>query len=835
MKGRESEIKEITKDEIRKKYGHKIRYAKDCQILADSILGHTNRQISVSTLKRFFGIIKTPFNPSQYTLDTLAIYLNFENWEDYANTFEKNKHSFSNLTSWQQLKRRMLHITSTSMESIRAKIGTGGCDWPLRDFAINKIDSFLTSQKTATAFVAPDGYGKSTLVYRLVKHYFTGPDAKYPDDIVLLIDGSSLVNMGNKYSSNVRIKNLLNFDPADSFSNYFRENPEEIIGRFVLIIDGLNEIFYQTDKLSGFIENLLDIVSFYEHTPWFKLIVTAHPDNWKILSNITQKRPSIRKQWFDVSFNALVNETINIPLLKKTEIKKILSRNHSLNELQQLYFQSPHTLEVISHPFFLNLLLKKGSGNIDTDIDLLQNAIHNNLLSEPFSAEKAAIIDTILQHSQYGKKITPIEKNALPSSEEYTMAYKDLISKNFLYEYTIPGDYLSMTTCVNFSHDILMEFMLANKWLRENKFDLSLIKRVNDYYADNRQLRSNIIKYLIKTAFKESKTELLKDIYSIFKVGNSNEILIDTLDIDSDALNIITLELRKHQELRDYLIPHYAKSSAGQQFYFEFFFDMDALVLHTGDNIDYYLNCNPREDAQIHGHYLKFKQYLFEKDMEHLQTEVKWFTKIKHPEKLVPLTAGFYYAVQIVSEVFIHHRFNNRLIDQIIQQSDQFLADRAQLKFSFPIFEYLVTNALNYTNRFHEIITIINAVADKYILDKHWSSWTYELMRAFYARALLNTGEVEKAQENFNQVKLRSVSVNYNYYVKLRYYLIQVEFLLFEGNTDQALELLDEIKGIARMIKFKYFYDQATTLEKQIKANSSDTSNKQGRKNLETI
>ncbi|RKD91523.1 NACHT domain-containing protein [Mangrovibacterium diazotrophicum] len=835
MKGQEFEIKELINDEIRRKYGHKIRYAKDCQVLADSITETTNRQISVSTLKRFFGIIKTPFNPSQYTLDTLAIYLNFENWEDYANTFEKNKHSFSNLNSWQQLKRRMLYITSTSMESIGAKIGRDACEWPLREFAVNKIDTFLNSQKTATAFIAPDGYGKSTHIYRLVEHYFTGQNAKYPDDIVLLIDGGSLVNMVNKYSSNARIKNLLSFDPGNSFSNYFRENPDEITGRFVLIIDGLNEIFYQTDKLSGFIENLLDIVAFYENTPWFKLILTAHPDNWKILSGITQKKTSIRKQWFDVSFNALVNETINIPLLKKKEIKQLLEKHHSQKQLQQMYFQAPHTLEVISHPFFLNLFLKKKQENIETDIDLLQDAICNNLFSEPFSVQKAAIIDTIFQHSEYGRKITSIDKDVFPTTEEFTAAYKDLVAKNILYEYTIPGYYLSLKTCVNFSHDILMEFMLANKWLRENKFDLNLIKRVSDYYSDNRQLRSNIIKYLIKIAFRESKTELLKDIYSIFKVGSSNEILIDTLDIDSDALNILTLELRKHKEIRDYLIPHYAKSQAGQQFYFEFFFDMDALVLHSGENVNYYLENAPREDAQIYGHYLKFTQFFFEKDMENLQAEAGWFAQIQQPEKLVPLTAGFYYAVQIMSEVFLQNRFSDQLMQRIMKQSEQFLTDKAQLKFSFPIFEYLVANALNYANRFNEIVTVTNAVTDKYILDKHRSSWLYELMRAFYARALLNTGEEEIARENLKEVELRSVSVNYKYYVKLRYYLVQVDFLLHDEKTGQAIELLDEIKSIAKMIKFKYFYDQASTIEKKLKSNSSNSSNMHGRKNLEKI
>ena len=76
------------KEDIQKKFGQEILYGKDCQALSDLIQQDINRQVSVSTLKRFFGIIQSPFNPSKYTLDTLAIYLKFENWQDFINSFE---------------------------------------------------------------------------------------------------------------------------------------------------------------------------------------------------------------------------------------------------------------------------------------------------------------------------------------------------------------------------------------------------------------------------------------------------------------------------------------------------------------------------------------------------------------------------------------------------------------------------------------------------------------------------------------------------------------------------------------------------------------------------
>lgn len=66
-------------------YGQKIRYSKDCDALALEISSKTGCQISVSTVKRLFGFIKTTSNPNQYTLDTIAIYLDYENWQAINN------------------------------------------------------------------------------------------------------------------------------------------------------------------------------------------------------------------------------------------------------------------------------------------------------------------------------------------------------------------------------------------------------------------------------------------------------------------------------------------------------------------------------------------------------------------------------------------------------------------------------------------------------------------------------------------------------------------------------------------------------------------------------
>ncbi|PTN08777.1 hypothetical protein [Mangrovibacterium marinum] len=828
MKKQENLIKELVKDEIRKKYGQQISAARDCQTLAESILESTGRQISVSTLKRFFGIIQSPFNPSKYTLNTLAIYLGFSNWTDYAVSFEKNKHKYSSLNSWEQLKKRACYLSNNSMLTIGSRIKSEQLQHRPRAFAIEKLEGFMQSSQVATAFIAPGGYGKSTLIYQCAEYFFLGPDARYPNDIAMLLDGGSLISIVNKFDQFNWLHNLLLFKPENSFSKYFREHPDEVKGHFVLIIDALNEIFYHTDKLSGFIENLLDIVSSYEEVPWFKLIITCQPDNWKILSCLARKKPAVTQQWFDVSFDELPELTINVPLLTKTEIKRTLEQKYPKQFYRQLSFHSPQLLKIIARPYFLNLFMQQEEAMPGCEIDLLHTFLSETILSEPYAAEKFKIIDSLLQHSQYGKRITPVQKDELPQSDEYKSAYRELISRNIIYEQNVPCSYLSVTTEVRFSNDILMEFMLANKWLRENQFNLNLIRKINDYYSENKLLRFNLIKFIIKIAFKERKADFLKDIFSIFEDTNPAYIRIKQTDVDSEIFNLINIELRKHPELRDYLIPHFAQSRAGQILYFESFFDMDSLVLHAGDNINYYLENKPGPEAQIYGHHLKFTQYFLTSDREKQREEYDWFKAIEKPQLLNPLTSGFYHSVRLLFEPTI----SKEHWTSILHQAEQFYLQESQQRYNFPIFEYLLINALNYKNNFDKIRELVQLTTERYILTKQKSNWLYQLIISFNARAMLHTGDEERATETFRQTELKSIAPNYKYYAKIRYLLVQVEFLEYARKIEEALAVLTEIKAIAQMLRFKYFYDQASEYERKLKTNSSGENSGRKRKNL---
>lgn len=61
--------------EIEKTFNRKIKYPKDCSDLSTDIANITNRNISSSTLRRIFGLLKSQSSISKYNKETLKFYL----------------------------------------------------------------------------------------------------------------------------------------------------------------------------------------------------------------------------------------------------------------------------------------------------------------------------------------------------------------------------------------------------------------------------------------------------------------------------------------------------------------------------------------------------------------------------------------------------------------------------------------------------------------------------------------------------------------------------------------------------------------------------------------
>jgi hypothetical protein len=71
--------------EVEKKYGKKVLTYSDCLHLTGEISKKTGFRINVSTIRRFFGLVKANYPPSPSTRDILAKFVGFNSFEHFTN------------------------------------------------------------------------------------------------------------------------------------------------------------------------------------------------------------------------------------------------------------------------------------------------------------------------------------------------------------------------------------------------------------------------------------------------------------------------------------------------------------------------------------------------------------------------------------------------------------------------------------------------------------------------------------------------------------------------------------------------------------------------------
>ncbi|MCD8313521.1 MAG: hypothetical protein LUC24_05110, partial [Bacteroidales bacterium] len=76
---------DIIKD-LSEKSNLRLERVKDLELLAGDIFEVTGRNIGITTLKRLLGIIKDDRRTNAFTLNTIALYLGYESWEEYTGT-----------------------------------------------------------------------------------------------------------------------------------------------------------------------------------------------------------------------------------------------------------------------------------------------------------------------------------------------------------------------------------------------------------------------------------------------------------------------------------------------------------------------------------------------------------------------------------------------------------------------------------------------------------------------------------------------------------------------------------------------------------------------------
>ncbi|MCY1722434.1 hypothetical protein OU798_18945 [Prolixibacteraceae bacterium Z1-6] len=519
----------LLRDDIRSKIKKKKLYGSDCNLLSQKIYNETQRQVSISTLKRFFGLIKNKHNPSKYTLDTLAEFVGFKDWSDYAKSHDTLSPTSFEDDPWEVLKRQMLEVTSHSLESLKQKTNYNKDEFIFRPLGKDRFDRFEATNIPATLFIAPDGYGKSSLMIQLVEKYFLTENEKFKNDIICLIDGGIFFNLYSKNSNIDMLNQLLEFNVNPGLNFYFHKNPEKRKGRIWLLFDDVDEVFFDRKRYLQLIENIMQILMVNDGG-WFKAILTCRPENLDVFTQLFHKNPVLKATWFDVGFTyEKYIDAINIPLFSTKDIKMILKLQNVEPKYKGIFTRYKDVLGIISHPYSLSLFIREFKQNENiSEIILLDRFIKAKIFSPPFLEEKILLMKRYIALCNRGKETTLVEKEHLVRDPDLIPAHQQLISDGILYEFIVPEDTIDLKIMVSFTQRIILDYMVLRAWTQDKNYSVELLLEIVEFYKNSKLMQGYIIKLFMKMLVQNNELELIKQIcgklveFTQDKEGNQN-------------------------------------------------------------------------------------------------------------------------------------------------------------------------------------------------------------------------------------------------------------------------------------------------------------------------
>lgn len=825
----ESKI-ETLKNALGKSLGREVVSHSDCEFLANKILKKTERRIGTTTIRRFFGLDETTNLPSMYTLDTLCQFCGFESWIEFKNGNSNHKQNeFSqqdNKLNWDSIKSKSLAITEYTLKTVKAKSGINYDLAIHRKFAIEKINSFLDSDYTATAFIAQSGYGKTILLAKAIENIWFKQASIRKDDIVWFLDARMITGLISKgFDLNKWLTDLTGLSHNQNYRDYFYNNPNERKGDIIIIIDSIDDIIFRANKLHEFFTAISDLIISNSNIPWIKIILNFRNLTWNKFVDFNKNYIGFQNFWYGVAFDVYNESFINIPPLTELEIESV-ARNYKdsidLATYENLLFciLSGDFTDLLSNPFYLQLfiqVIQDKKSILKSDVGLIIEFIKSKISDGYFGEEKISIISEYLKAIDYGKNSNHIFKKSLLSNcdiKDSSRAYQELLSSEVLIERHIFNKYGTFTTCLEFGYNNVLNFMIANKIIDENGLNIFTFDKIFNSYIGN-ESKIEIFCWMIKIAFYQKNYRVIFNLKKILRTygyssNNTNSKAWNEL---WQIIRVIGIIFRHDQEAREHLIPLFAADLEWQVWFFESFIDLDNLVLHHYKAIYNYLIYKRTDEAMIFGHsLLLFHDYLIG-DFENAINHVEFLNKIPlNTNTLHPLLIGR----SLTYRVLYYKHIDKQIAMDLIHQAMIIEADiHTQNPFveHIPAFNGLIMLACNYLNLYNESI---------YLWDKFFQKYEhtyqnrlipeFELAKLLVAEAYLETGKINhglSALASYDGHFYKTTRNNYGFYL----YSIKAKFMKALGQPEQAKRFLEKAHFITQKFQFSFLQ---SIIEKQL-------------------
>ncbi|MCZ4222627.1 hypothetical protein [Pedobacter rhodius] len=516
----------------------------NCKTISESIFKETKNYISETTVKRFFGFAQTHHKFSLFTLNSLSQYIGYPDWESFCKDKTSQTEHVNDI--WSDLKIRCQVITDASLIASKNSSGIPFEATANRSFLYSDFDYFLKNNYQFTTISAQPGQGKSILLAHFVEHFFYSENALYKKDIVLLINSGTIYDIiQNDLSLKDWFHKEFKFYGVSELINYFKKNPRECKGRFVLIVDGIDQFLSGSYNL----KILTDFLYSIEENDFVKIVLGLRVNNWVNIQPSISGSAFLTNAWYKGLFFDYDHNT-NVPPLNKEEIFYTLSqiensviKDDDLHDGLIKQFQTPFWLQV-----YYRLKQENNKIRLNDYILCLELTIYfleSKIFLSKNSTEKIFILKKISNTISKGNLHYRVSKEKiLDYIINYPEAYRELVYSGILIEEKRLTT-STPTEIVRFLSDDIYTYFLFFQLTEKFNFkpDTAFFREILTVYADWADLRTLMLKWSIRFCINRNEIQALKE---IFKLPFNNEEKNDAFDFICDAA---LLELEKKDAL----------------------------------------------------------------------------------------------------------------------------------------------------------------------------------------------------------------------------------------------------------------------------------------------
>ncbi|QJD96984.1 ATP-binding protein [Mucilaginibacter robiniae] len=471
----------------------------------------TKKQVSSSTLKRIFGFAAYNFQPSLYTLNVLAEYCGYESWNAFAlkNSHTPTHNSVTPYMAESNLQNKAHEISLRTLHALKNKSGIPFSLTITRDILDEHLEIFTSTDYAATVLTAPAGYGKTIALCHWVEeqlNYYK----QYDNQDILLFLSSKTLNRSNQQDDLYQwLLSLSGLTTEPAFAEEaLRKHLQQ--HRFYLVIDALDSTSLPPEQLDIVLNMLLDMISIYQDTRNFKVILTMRSSNWANLYKQLTLENKIN-QWF-LGFTVDDNDEKNFPLFTPHEIQLLSNKIKPGSNLT--YELHDEVFALFSYPPFFQYYYQKNKTFLLSDLDIFgtYDVIYNYILDKVYTGrhctEKVLLMHALVEKGRIKNGGFCIDKLKLYDDiKTFNNAYQDLLSISIIRESNFSNQ-AGYTECIEFVHERILTYCIAAKLVYDSNyaFDEKLINRINCTYSDN--LRILVLKWLVFISLKNKQTAI---------------------------------------------------------------------------------------------------------------------------------------------------------------------------------------------------------------------------------------------------------------------------------------------------------------------------------------